>query len=140
MSRRRLLLFAVMAVVVVLAVGPWLPWPRTAITLENAAKIQIGMMLAEAEAILGGPARDESTDLDIVVQPNENEDDPEVVIRVRTWLEYARAAGQVEVEVYHWGSDRAIVVVILGDAGRVQHSHSGPVRHMLGNPQGLPRP
>jgi outer membrane protein assembly factor BamE (lipoprotein component of BamABCDE complex) len=61
MTRRRLLLFALIAVAVVLAVGVWLLWPRTAITRENAAKIQAGMTLAEVEAILGGPARDEMT-------------------------------------------------------------------------------
>jgi len=58
MSRRRLILFGV-PVVVVLGVGAWVFWvqPRTAITRENAAKIEVGMTLAEVEAILGGPAR-----------------------------------------------------------------------------------
>jgi hypothetical protein len=58
-TRRRLLLF-ILASVAVLAVGAWLLWPRTAITRENAAKIKEGMTLAEVEAILGGPARNES--------------------------------------------------------------------------------
>jgi hypothetical protein len=56
---RRLLLIAVPAFLAALGVGLWLLWPRTAITPENAAKIQPGMALAEVEAILGGPARDE---------------------------------------------------------------------------------
>jgi hypothetical protein len=59
MTRRRLLLFGLLAAVT--GLGGWLLWPRSAITRENAAKIQIGMTLAEVEAILGGPARDDST-------------------------------------------------------------------------------
>jgi len=35
-------------------------WPPTAITPENAAKIEKGMTLTDVETILGGPARDES--------------------------------------------------------------------------------
>jgi hypothetical protein len=54
---RLLLLFGLPAGLTVLAVGVWLLWPRTAITPENAAKIQVGMPLPEVEAILGGPQR-----------------------------------------------------------------------------------
>lgn len=53
MSRRRLLLFGVPVAFVVLGVRIGLALPRTAITQENAAKIQLGMTLAEVEAILG---------------------------------------------------------------------------------------
>jgi hypothetical protein len=61
MSRRtRRLLLLALPVLVALAAGAWLPWPRTAITRENVEKIQPGMTLEEAEAILGGPARDEA--------------------------------------------------------------------------------
>jgi hypothetical protein len=55
---RRLLIALPLAVALSLAVA-WLLWPRTAITRENAARIQEGMTLAEVEAILGGPAREE---------------------------------------------------------------------------------
>ena len=61
MTRRRLLLFA-LAAVVVLAAGVWLLWPQPAITPENAAKIKQGMTLMEVEAILGAPAGDYRTD------------------------------------------------------------------------------
>src|ERR1700722_14790543 len=63
MSRRRLLVFGFLVVLVMLGVGGVVLWaqPRTAITRENAAKIQVGMALTEVEAILGGPARDESS-------------------------------------------------------------------------------
>jgi outer membrane protein assembly factor BamE (lipoprotein component of BamABCDE complex) len=44
-----------------MAVGIWLLWPRpSAITKENANRIQVGMTLQEVEAILGGPARDDT--------------------------------------------------------------------------------
>jgi hypothetical protein len=58
---RRRLLFSLPAGLAVALVTAWLFWPRTAITEENAAKVQVGMTLAEVEAVLGGPARDEST-------------------------------------------------------------------------------
>jgi len=56
-----LLLGSAAVVVVGLAIGVWTLWPRTAITEENAAKLRPGMTLAEVEAILGGPARIETT-------------------------------------------------------------------------------
>jgi hypothetical protein len=58
---RRPLLLTLAATLLVTLVAVWLLWPRTAITRENAEKIRPGMTLAEVEAILGGPARDEST-------------------------------------------------------------------------------
>ncbi len=61
MTRRRVLLLGSVAIVAAMAVAMWAVWPRpSAITEENAAKIQQGMTLAEVEAILGGPARDET--------------------------------------------------------------------------------
>jgi hypothetical protein len=59
-TRRRLLLALPVALAVLLACA-WLVWPRTAITRENAEKIQVGMTIAEVEALLGGPARTENT-------------------------------------------------------------------------------
>src|SRR4051812_12875345 len=60
---RRLLLFSVPAALVAGLLAAWLLWPRTAITRENAERVQVGMTRAEVEAILGGPARDDSTGL-----------------------------------------------------------------------------
>src|ERR1700722_14500609 len=63
MTRRRVLLIGLLAATVALGVCEWMLWPRppSAITRANAAKITEGMTLAEVEAILGGPPRDEST-------------------------------------------------------------------------------
>jgi hypothetical protein len=63
MSRRtrRLLLLALTAATAAGLLAAWWLWPRTAITPENFERVQIGMTLAEVEAILGGPARDETT-------------------------------------------------------------------------------
>ena len=59
-TRRRLLLFGLLAGLLALGTGVWLLWPRpSAITSENAAKIQVGMTLAEVEVILGARARRE---------------------------------------------------------------------------------
>jgi hypothetical protein len=62
MARRpRCLLLLTMVVIAMVASGVWMFWPRSAITRANAARIQVGMTVEEVEAILGGPARDEST-------------------------------------------------------------------------------
>lgn len=63
MPRKRYCLFLCMAAVVsVLAFAAWTFAPRrsSAITRDNAAKIQPGMTLEEVDAILGGPERDEA--------------------------------------------------------------------------------
>jgi hypothetical protein len=66
--RCRLLLPALLAVLVALLLTFWLLWPRpSAITPENALSLRSGMTLAEVEAILGGPARDETGGQGVVV-------------------------------------------------------------------------
>ena len=70
-TRRRLMLFGLLAGLLALGAGGWLLWPRTsAITRENAAKIKAGMSLAEVEAILGGPARGGERKLQIDLDPD----------------------------------------------------------------------
>jgi hypothetical protein len=60
--RRRLLVFGLLAGVTVAGLlAAWMFWPRTTINGGNIARIEKGMTLAEVEAILGGPARDESS-------------------------------------------------------------------------------
>jgi hypothetical protein len=51
---RRLLLFGLPAALLASAIAAALLWPRTAITRENAARIQVGMTLTQVEAILAG--------------------------------------------------------------------------------------
>jgi hypothetical protein len=63
-TRRRLLVFGLLAGVFALGAGGWLLWPtepRTAITRENAEKLKTGMTLEEVQAILDGPARNDAT-------------------------------------------------------------------------------
>ena len=69
MTRRRLLLFGLLIGSLALGASIWSLWPRSAINLENAAKIQCGMTLADVEAILGGPARDETRGRGVVMYP-----------------------------------------------------------------------
>ena len=59
-TRRRLLLFGMLAIATVFAVAVWMLWPRPGITRANAMRIEVGMTRADVEAVLGGPARDES--------------------------------------------------------------------------------
>jgi hypothetical protein len=89
-------------------VGAWLLWPRTAITRENAAKIEPGMTVAEVEAIFGGPARDEITG---AILTDENDD-------IASWPaakalfapEWPSDHGQ---RILVWQSDQVIVEVYL---------------------------
>src|SRR4051812_17856015 len=57
-------MLAVLAAIALVGVGgclaAWIREPTTAITGTNAARIQPGMTLADVEAILGGPPRDEA--------------------------------------------------------------------------------
>jgi hypothetical protein len=60
--RRRLFIALGLLACVLLTGVAWLLWPRgSGITRANAARIAKGMTLDEVEALLGGPARDEST-------------------------------------------------------------------------------
>jgi hypothetical protein len=64
MFRRRVPLIALFAVLVLVGIAGLTPWPAartTAISRENAAKLREGLTVAEVEAILGGPPRDDST-------------------------------------------------------------------------------
>jgi hypothetical protein len=63
MTRRRMLLFGLLATVTGIGLGAWMlsPRPPSTITRVSAAKITEGMTLAEVEAILGGPERDDTT-------------------------------------------------------------------------------
>src|SRR5690242_5130368 len=63
MSKRRRRFLALGLCVCVLLTGSvlWLLLPRTAITRENAALIQVGMTRAKVQAILGGPPRNDTS-------------------------------------------------------------------------------
>jgi hypothetical protein len=104
-ARRRLLLVAVVSTAVVLVVGltAWLLWPRTAITRENAARIQVGMTVAEVEEILGGPARDETPKRPLVVKIQNVHPDRE------------------------WNSDQVSIWLHLDAEGRVRECRAIPV-------------
>jgi hypothetical protein len=116
-ARRRLLLVAVVSTAVVLVVGltAWLFLPRTAITRENAARIQVGMAVAEVVAILGGPARDESSGpLASAAEPqSDDQTDQQLALLFRNPL-----TGRL-VPSLLWESDRDIVRIDLDAEGHV---------------------
>jgi hypothetical protein len=139
MTRRRFLFLSLAAVVVVLAVA-WLLWPRTAITRENAAKIQVGMTLAEVRAILGGKPRDESNGrLDL----EESEDLPDLLrhARVRQWIDCATQAdfdpdGGARGK---WQSNEVVVYIWWDAAGTVQDCSVFPLRRTPESPLAMVR-
>jgi hypothetical protein len=124
-NRRRLLLLVLLVGSLVLGVGAWLVWPRTAITRENAAKIHVGMTLAEAEAILGGLARDEMTGR---ILSDEFADEPDKNQRWRIWDETLIEARKQGLRELQWRSDHVLVWVLTDPAGRVFGHHVMPLR------------
>jgi hypothetical protein len=121
---RRLLLFGLPAGLLLLAVvGAWLVWPRTAITRENAAKIQPGTTLAEVEAILGGPARDESSSAG--VGRDFSDDIAENEARHRDWLNMVANKRKKDLRSR---SHEAVVLVWLDPDNRVLDCATIPVR------------
>jgi hypothetical protein len=114
MNRRRLLLFGLAAALVVLGVATLVLWPRrSAITHENADRIQEGMTLAEVEQLLGGPARNESgmpdnfiNDAFVIADPGEVK-----AGRLRP--------GPRPLEDRRWAAPGFVVIVQFDDTGRV---------------------
>jgi hypothetical protein len=132
---RRLLIGLPVALVVLGVVIAWLFWPRTAITRENAARIQMGMTLAEVEAILGGPARDDSSG------PRIKEGDPPEAAESSIFLFQLAVSG---VRVQHpcklWESDRVLIRVDFDDVEkRVTGTDFLPVHRRHESPLDLVR-
>jgi hypothetical protein len=120
--RRRLPLCLFLAAVLVgLAIGVWLVWPRpTAINRDNAAKIKEGMTLAEVETILVGPPRDDGVALLAFHRPDGSE--------VTMSHSELRGSLNLQPDVKHWLSDEVLVEITLDDAGRVTSVTIEPVQ------------
>jgi hypothetical protein len=120
--RTRLLLFALPGALVATMLAAWVLWPRTAITRENAAKIQPGMTLAEVEAILGGPARDEAMG-PLVLDQNGARPDAEAMLD-----ELHFVLGRLgSPPLLQWQSNQVAIVLQFDAAGRVTECHTLPL-------------
>jgi hypothetical protein len=133
-----------------LACALWLYATRTTITEANAECIRPGMTRAEVEAILGGPARDESTGrLAAVIawRDGEDEENHEMLERIAPRLFRAGPlASNRELQegsplllpppakAKFWVSNRAQIRVDFDDAGRVQARDWQAVRRVYENP------
>jgi hypothetical protein len=125
-NRNRRLLFGLLAgVTVAVSLAVWMLWPRSAITCENAAKIQKGMTLAEVEAILGGAARDESTGL--LQQPDSERDGND-----RTWI-YFPAIDTLR-QFREWVTDWLVIQVYFDDQMLVREVTFFPVQRDTESP------
>jgi hypothetical protein len=129
MHRMRPFLFLFFGIMATLATGLWLVWPRTAITRENAAKIRNGMSLADVQALLGGPARDDSTSRLMFA------DGPGQLITIN---------GKVPLEndapfpaYREWISDTVIVTVIFDENGLVDPENGAKVCEVRPVPEAL---
>jgi hypothetical protein len=119
---RHLLLFGLPAVLVAVALAAWLLWPRTAITRENAARIQDGMSLAEVESLLGGPARDETTGPVTLDEGGGNPADgigyPLRELRMRQWIDLL-VWGALRPRAPQWKSNHVTIRVEFDAHDRV---------------------
>jgi hypothetical protein len=124
MTRRRLFAIACIVALAACAIGLWLLWPApSAITRENAAKIKDGMTRAEVEAILGGPARDETTGpIDIDTTTHEDAD-----VEGMHMLMLARVFLADEHPSLVWRSDYVIIRMRLDADGVVSVCRVVPV-------------
>jgi hypothetical protein len=134
MTRRRLVLIGLVAVLVLIGLG--LLWPATAITRENAARIQVGMTLAEVEALLGGPDRIDTT---APVEPDAVDDQeaarPEAVQFQLTLTRLGKSRrAQIGSSLRTWGSDRIAIFVVFDDAQRVADFAFRPLRRAPESP------
>jgi len=130
-NRSRRLLIVPVALAVVLALGAWVFWPRSAITRENAEKIAEGMTRADVEAILGGPARDETTGPVVL----DRYDDPDVVEQRAALYEHLlveslrnQAAGVRFPQPAEWHSNQVSILVHFNREGCVTDCTSMPRR------------
>jgi hypothetical protein len=144
MARRHLLLFALsVGVVLVLAIA-WGLWPRTAITAENATKIQPGMTFFAVECTLSGPPRDDSTGA-IAAEEDATIEDPD-----ERHFQATMRADMFAREVWGgpfddaqctrvWVCDQLIIRVDFDQTSRVVRSTALPVHRTLENPLDLLR-
>jgi hypothetical protein len=104
MRRRRFLLLTLIATLAFFsALGVILWWQQSAISPQNSDKIQVGMTVAEVEALLGGEARNEST------LPDDFPTD--------AFIEGNVGKGDHQ----RWINRRHVVIVIFDDSARVKN-------------------
>lgn len=115
-SVRRCLLFALLTALVVAVVLATMARPRPpAITRDAEARIQAGMTRDELEAMLGGPARDDSTG------PTELDPDgrPQVL---------GHPAPLNMTPISEWISDEVMIRVAFDASGRAEWISTCPLR------------
>ncbi len=130
MTRRRLLLFGLLAGLLAGGAGVWLLWPRTAIIRENFDKVQVGMNLAEVEAVLGGPERNESTGPLMGDSGNDEHDHLQAIVwRERVFDTMPRTENPYPA-VKWWTSDVLMVRVDFDENGQVAAREYLPMRRV----------
>jgi outer membrane protein assembly factor BamE (lipoprotein component of BamABCDE complex) len=124
-TRRRLLLVMI-ATALALTAGVWLAWPRprSAINRDNAAKIEAGMTVAQVNALLGGPGRDEGGDFTVHYVESSDRVIPD---DCNVWLWVSAECG---VMVYF--RDDRVCHVSVGESTRREESLPAKLRRWLG--------
>jgi hypothetical protein len=112
-KKRRTLLVLVLLGSVAAGIA-FVAWPRSAINAATAARIEKGMTLAEAEAILGGPPRDESSGPIILFQDDSSKAQAEGIVDVMYNPPFTSfRKGVVQANRPVWMSNQRIVLVRL---------------------------
>ena len=115
MTRRRLLLFGLLAGLLALGASAWMLRPlASVITRENAAKIQVGMTLAEVEALPGGPARNDTTGSSLFF-----DDQPSRMLHEHNIM----LACEATPPPMEWYSDRIVIFVVFDPEVHVSACH-----------------
>lgn len=125
-TRRRIVLFGLLIMALAGGAVVWgLKPPDTAITRDNAAKINKGMMLAEIEMLLGGGERLENTG------PTEADTDHHgpapAQIADQSLLENLEPS-RSDRPIRTWASDRVAIVVVFDANERVAEFAVHPLR------------
>jgi hypothetical protein len=131
--RRRLLVFGLHAALAAVALAAWLLRPPgTAITRDNAEKIQRGMTLTEVEAILGGPARDESRGRVVLDHGGGRQEEVEMraALYEKILVEsfHSQAAGGRSRRLLEWHSNQVTIWVLVDNRAVVTNCNSIPRR------------
>lgn len=130
--KRRTFLLGLAGCLAVLACVVFLAQDHSAINPANYERIQVGMPLAEVEAILGGPARDEATG-PIVADENDDLDFLEWKVDIFR-ISYDWTLLNATKDVQRWNSDRLMIRVEPDEQRRVAGKARLEVRRVQESP------
>jgi hypothetical protein len=132
-----LILTVILLVITLTSVALGLRPPQTAITRDNAAKVTKWMTVAQVEAILGGPSRDERSSATEPDHANVSESDfldRAISLELDVTFMPGNQDGDFRPTTHTWKSDEVFVEVLFGPTDRVVEFVVIPVRRVSETP------